>query len=812
MLMPSVRRWIAFGVLFATLTPGVVGAVERKNPDELISIRELPDVFTSSDGAKVDSKEKWSNRREQLKELVLAYEYGQLPPAAPVGASEKPWQPSDDKAKKAEAKRAENGVALPAGATETQFVLATGPGGKVSIPLVITKPAGKGPFPVIVRGDLCWGRVTTQIAAEVVSRGYMLAEFDRTAIVPDENVPNRDVGLYAIYPDKDFGALAAWAWGYHRTIDYLLTRDDVQKDHVAVTGHSRGGKTALLAGATDERVSLTVPNNSGCGGAGCYRFQNDGCETIDVITNRFPYWFQPRFNEFVGKTDRLPLDQHFVKALVAPRAFLTMEALGDVWANPEGAQKTFLATKPVYELLGAADKIGIIFRQGGHEQGLDDWKGLLDFADKQFFGKTSERKFDQLAFTEDRLKPDPNRFTWMAFRGPTMQGTSDSTGLPTKFNEDENVVWKTAIHGRAWSSPVILGKQIWLTTASPDGRKLDVVCVDPDGGKVVKDIHLFDVEKPQYAHPFNSYASPTPVLEPGRLYVSFGSPGVACVDTETGKTIWQRRDFKCNHYRGAGSSLTVFGDLLLLNFDGSDYQYVAAVDKRTGETKWKADRSIDFQDLGPNGKPQREGDMRKGFSTPRISMLTGSPEIISLGSKCTYSYDRTGKELWRYENRASHSGSATPVIGDGLIYSCSGLGNQTLYAIKPGGHGVLDESAFAWKVTKNVPGKPSVLLVSDRIYMTDDGGIASCLDANSGSEIWRGRLKGNYSASPLYADGKIYFFNEDGTATVVEAGGNTFKILAENELDDGFMASPAVSGKALFLRTMTHLYRIEQKK
>lgn len=803
-------KFIAILMLLCLATSA--SAAERLHPDELPPIRELPDLFTFNDGSKVSSKQDWPRRREELKNLVQTYEYGHLPPAAPVSVSEQPWKAAGDDGLKGEAKRKTDAVPLPAGATETQLVMKTGPDGKLSIPFIVTRPAGKGPFPVIIRGDLCWGRVLTQIDAEVINRGYMLVEFDRTAIVPDDVAP-RDVGLYGMYPDHDFGALAAWAWGYHRVIDYLLTRDDVQKDHIAATGHSRGGKTALLAGATDERIALTAPNNSGCGGAGCFRYQGDKCETIDVITKRFPYWFQPKLNEFVGKTERLPLDQHFVKALVAPRALLSTEALGDVWANPEGSEHTYLATKKLYDFLGVPNKIGIAFREGIHEQNLEDWKVLLDFADVQFFGKNVSRKFDQLAFPPNRLTPDPNRGTWPQFRGPHGDGTSDAKGLPIKWSEDENVVWKTPIHGKAWSSPVILGKQIWMTSATEDGRQLFAICVDKESGKIVRDLKVFDVEKPQYVHPFNSAASPTPAIEPGRVYVTFGSAGTACLDSETGKVLWERRDFVCNHYRGPGSSPLLYKDLLILNFDGSDYQYVAAMDKNTGKTVWKTDRSIEFQDLEPSGKPQREGDMRKGFSTARISRLTGKPELISLGSKCLYGYDPdTGKEIWRLEDRSSHSGSPTPVIGEKYIFACSGLGHEQLRAVKPGGTGVVNDSQVAWKVEKNVPGRPSPLLVNGRIYMHDDGGIVTCLDATSGSEIWRGRLKGNYSASPLYADGHIYFFNEDGVATVIEAGADTFKPVAENELDDGFMASAAVAEHALFLRTKSNLYRIETKR
>jgi hypothetical protein len=344
-----------------------------------------------------------------LLELVLAYQYGHLPPASPVSATERRWEPGEA-AMKREAKNEPQRAALPDGATETHLLLTTGPDGKIAIPLVLTRPAGKGPFPAIIRGDLCWGRVSSPIAAEVVRRGYILAEFDRTAVAPDDKETGRNAGLYPLYPDHDSAALAAWAWGFHRVADYLLTRDDVQQDHLAVTGHSRGGKAALLAGATDERIALTVPNNSGAGGAGCYRIQGPDSEMLERITRVFPHWFQARFHEFGGdKVDRLPIDQHSVKALVAPRALLTTEALGDLWANPSGTQHTFLAAREVYDFLGARDKIGIAFREGGHEHNLADWKVLLDFADRQWFGKQPGRTFDKLAFPDS-----PRAFSWTA--------------------------------------------------------------------------------------------------------------------------------------------------------------------------------------------------------------------------------------------------------------------------------------------------------------------------------------------------------------------------------------------------------------
>ena len=397
---------------------------------------------------------------------------------------------------------------------------------------------------------------------------------------------------------------------------------------------------------------------------------------------------------------------------------------------------------------------------------------------------------------------------WPQFRGPDGTGMGN-VELPLTWSETSNVKWKTAIHGRAWSSPVVIDNQIWMTTATPDGRQLFAVAVDPQSGRIIYDLKLFDVEKPQYAHPFNSYASPTPVAEPGRVYVTFGSPGTAAIDTKTGKMIWQRRDLECNHFRGAGSSPIIFRDLLIMHFDGSDVQYVVALDKRTGKTMWRTNRSIDFKDLGPDGKPEADGDYRKAFATPHVITVNGEPLLVSIGSKATYGYDpRTGKELWRIEERTNHSGSTRPLAGHGLVFYPSGFATGELLAVRPDGRGDVTSTHVVWRTNQGVPKKPSILLKDDLIFMINDVGIMTCLEARTGAVVWKSRVKGTYSASPLLASGRIYVFDEDGKTTVVEAG-REFKVLAENQLSDGFMASPAVAGRALILRTRTHLYRIE---
>ena len=249
---------------------------------------------------------------------------------------------------------------------------------------------------------------------------------------------------------------------------------------------------------------------------------------------------------------------------------------------------------------------------------------------------------------------------------------------------------------------------------------------------------------------------------------------------------------------------------------------MVALDKQTGKTVWRRERSIDFKDLDARGKPQTEGDLRKAFATPQVAVLDGQPVLISQGAKATYAYEPlTGREIWRVEERTSHSAGTRPVVGHGMVFVPTGWSNGEILAIKPGKAGeVIDANTdsapdakrqlqVVWKTKRNVPKKPSLLLVEDSLFGIDDGGVASCLDAKAGTEVWRERVGGNYSASPVYAEGRIYFFSEEGKTTVIEAR-RQFKVLSENQLEDGFMASPAIAGRAFLLRTRTHLYRIEK--
>lgn len=396
------------------------------------------------------------------------------------------------------------------------------------------------------------------------------------------------------------------------------------------------------------------------------------------------------------------------------------------------------------------------------------------------------------------LQPVRASENWPQFRGPDGNGISDARNLPVSWSETENIRWKTAIHGKAWSSPVIWGQQIWMTSATEDGKESFVICVDRSTGKIIHDIKLFTTEKPAFCIPYNSYASCTPVIEEGRLYVHFGSYCTACLDTATTKTLWMRRDLECDHWRAPGSSPILYKNLLILTFDGYDQQYMAALDKETGKTVWRKDRTINY---GTDN-----GDLKKAYSTPSILEVNGKPQLISPAAVATTAYDPlTGEELWKVYHGGMNA-ACKPVFGHGLIFLVSGH-TKNLLAVKQGGNGELAKDEISWTLQRGVPSRPSLLLIDDLLYMVSDEGTVSCVEARTGKVVWSEGLKTAFSGSPIYAAGRIYLSNEAGKSHVLLAG-RTFKIESVNKLDAGCMASPAVAGDAIFLRTKTHLYCI----
>lgn len=391
---------------------------------------------------------------------------------------------------------------------------------------------------------------------------------------------------------------------------------------------------------------------------------------------------------------------------------------------------------------------------------------------------------------------------WTQFRGPNGQGVSDAQGLPVEWSESQSVTWKTPIHGRAWSSPVIWHDQIWLTTATEDGKELAALKLDRASGNVLIDRVVFHIDKPQFCYPFNSYASSTPVIEEGRIFVHYGSHGTACLDTATGETLWSRQDLRCDHFRGAGSSPIVYQNLLIVNYDGFDMQYVVALHKMTGETVWKRDRDINYG--------TSDGDAKKAYATPAIADVGGRPLLINPSAGATIAYDPvSGDEVWRVRSGGMNA-ACPPLIGDGLIYVNTADGGYREFAVQPMGVGDISDSNVVWKQGQAVPVRCAPLLTDGLLFMINEAAVLSCLDAATGESVWRHRLVGKYSASPVLAEGRIYFSSEEGEFPVIAAS-RKYQPLATNRLDDGCMASPAIAGKEIYMRTKKALYRIEKK-
>ncbi len=413
------------------------------------------------------------------------------------------------------------------------------------------------------------------------------------------------------------------------------------------------------------------------------------------------------------------------------------------------------------------------------------------------------------------LSAAPARADWPDYRGPWANGHAAApgdpkpVGLPLTWSETQHVKWKTPIPERGWSTPVILGQQIWLTTATEDGRDFFAICVAAATGKILFNEQLFHCDTPEVlGNSVNCYASPSPVIEPGRVYVHFGSYGTACLDTKDFKVLWKRDDLLCRHFRGPGSSLVLFQDLLILTMDGIDVQYLVALDRKTGRTVWKTDRTADWNDLLPDGQPARAGDLRKAYSTPLFIEVAGSAQMISVGSKAAYGYDPTnGRELWQIKTEG-YSVASRPLYGHGLVFIATGSGKSEFLALRPDGRGLVPDTNVVWRTPRGAPKMASPLLVDDLLFLLAENGVMRCLEATTGNEFWQERVGGEYYASPIFADGNIYCFNQDGKTTVLKAG-RKFEVVATNTLEDGFMASPAVDGRALILRTKKNLYRIE---
>lgn len=397
---------------------------------------------------------------------------------------------------------------------------------------------------------------------------------------------------------------------------------------------------------------------------------------------------------------------------------------------------------------------------------------------------------------------------WPQFRGPDGQGHSSEDGIPVHWSEQKNVTWKSAVPGQGWSSPVIAGNQVWMTSSNEDGMSLRAVCLDATAGRLLHDVEVLQPTEPGRHHKLNGYASPTPVLDGSHVYVHFGPRGTACLDT-TGKIVWQNTEFSYNAFQGAGSSPILHEDLLILTCDGTDNQFLAALDKRTGKTKWHQPRAhLEAATARDAKRPVDARISKMAYSTPLVQAVDGVTQLVSTGADHVAAYDlRTGSEIW-WMPYTGFSLVCRPSYGNGLFYVVGSVAQDhfCVYAVRPGS-GQVPEEQVVWQRSKGIAHVPSPLLVGQELFLLDNSGVAACVDALTGQEYWRERLGGNHDASPIEVCGRIYFCNRDGKTTVMHAG-REFKILAANQLEGTFKASPAVNDGALFLRSDTHLYRI----
>jgi len=396
--------------------------------------------------------------------------------------------------------------------------------------------------------------------------------------------------------------------------------------------------------------------------------------------------------------------------------------------------------------------------------------------------------------------------SWPQFRGADGDGSSPATGLPTAWSETRNIRWKTALPGAGYSSPVIQHDHIWLTAAVDGGHSRNVLTVDFQTGELIRNQPLFKVDALEKIHKDNSYATPTPVLDGDRVYLTFGAPGTACLSAKTGAVIWQRTDFKVlYHDVGAASSPLIYKDKLILICDGDNTseRFVTALDKMTGRTLWRTDRT--FQE-------KYRTQMVHSSCIPHVITVAGRDQLICPGGRSASAYDpQSGRELWRVEYE-SWSVVPRPLYADGLLYICAGVIKPIMLCIDPvNAQGDITGSPhIIWETTRKVPDMPSPLFINHRFYTLTSSKLA-CREPKSGEIIQEISLPGQHLASPVYADGHIYLFNRTGGAAVVKAA-DEFQLVSTNTLASGCMASPAIYGRSLIVRTTTHLYRIEKSE
>ncbi len=396
--------------------------------------------------------------------------------------------------------------------------------------------------------------------------------------------------------------------------------------------------------------------------------------------------------------------------------------------------------------------------------------------------------------------------SWTHFRGSRMDGIALKTKVPNDWN---NIKWKTDIHGKGHSSPVVYGNQIWVTTGTPDGKELYAVCADYQTGKILFDVKLFTPADVQGKHSINTYSSPTPAIEKGFVYVHFGSSGTACIRTSDGSVVWKRDDLKCKHVQGPGSSPVIYKNLLILHYEGTDVRFIVALDKATGREVWRAERPeepyLPLENIG-----------KKAYITPLIINVKGNDQMISVGSAVCIAYEPlTGKEIWRIV-RGGESTVAMPVFENGILYFYCGFmvdekGEKftEILAVNPEGKGDITSTNVIWKKRDyQSTNQISSLLIKDGlIYTITTRNIMMCIDAKTGEEVWAERQKANFNASPVFAGENIWFFSVKGEVIAIKPG-RKYEVAAHNQMDSGIWGTPAFLRNTVILRTESYLCRI----
>jgi outer membrane protein assembly factor BamB len=402
---------------------------------------------------------------------------------------------------------------------------------------------------------------------------------------------------------------------------------------------------------------------------------------------------------------------------------------------------------------------------------------------------------------------------WPGFRGPTGQGHSKEKGLPLHWTADSNVLWKAAVPGDGWSSPIVWDDRIFVSTATENGTKCRLLCLDARKGTVLWDKQVLE-QVPRRKEGKNSFATPTPVTDGKRVYVVFGDGSVAALDFD-GAVLWTNREVEFYSRHGLGASPVLHDGLLIMPYDGSnrisapgqypnntpeerlgwqlpwDKSFIAALDVKTGKRVWTGKR----------------GMSRIAHMTPVVMPEGSRSVILSAAGDVVQAFDpKSGERLWSVYSQGEGV-VPTPVTGGGLVFASSGFEKTTLRGIRPGGRGDVTATHIAWEQKKGAPTQSSLLYANELLFAITDGGIASCYQPKTGDIVWQERVGGNFCASPVWADARIYFLSEAGETTVIEAA-DQFKVVAKNSLGEKCQASMAVSGGRLVIRSDKSLFCI----